>query len=127
VTGEGGFQLLKIPEAICIILRYANGIRSIDLHHDDGKAASGNDMRGGCGHDHGYRSSRLSGVGGLAGGMRGRGGWCRRGGREAELFVRRKGTRLMIGDAVYRFVGANMWYAAIWGPMPLWRPRPAAA
>lgn len=30
-------------------------------------------------------------------------------------FVRRKGTRLMIGDAAYRFVGANMWYAAYLG------------
>ncbi len=30
-------------------------------------------------------------------------------------FVRRQGTRLMIGDAVYRFAGANMWYAAYLG------------
>ena len=27
-------------------------------------------------------------------------------------FVRRDGMRLMTGDRRYRFVGANMWYAA---------------
>ncbi len=30
-------------------------------------------------------------------------------------FVRRDGMRLMIGDDVYRFAGANIWYAAYLG------------
>lgn len=30
-------------------------------------------------------------------------------------FVRREGMRLMVGDRPYRFVGANMWYAAYLG------------
>jgi mannan endo-1,4-beta-mannosidase len=37
------------------------------------------------------------------------------GNTEPPLFVRRQGTRLMVGDRPYRFVGANMWYAAYLG------------
>jgi len=32
--------------------------------------------------------------------------------RAAPAFVRREGTRLMLGGKPYRFAGANLWYAA---------------
>ena len=37
------------------------------------------------------------------------------GGGGAKGFVRRDGQRLMVGDEPYRFVGANIWYAAYLG------------
>lgn len=56
---------------------------------------------------------RRSTLAGLAGGMvlLGTGG-CRAGGATPSGFVRREGTRLLHGDALYRVAGANMWYAA---------------
>ena len=56
---------------------------------------------------------RRSALAGLAGGIAllGTGG-CAAGTATPSGFVRREGTRLLHGDALYRVAGANMWYAA---------------
>ncbi len=56
---------------------------------------------------------RRSALAGLAGGvvLLGTAG-CSAGAATTGGFVRREGTRLLLGDSLYRVVGANMWYAA---------------
>jgi mannan endo-1,4-beta-mannosidase len=56
------------------------------------------------------RRNALAGlVGGIA--LLGAAG-CTAGAATSSGFVRREGSRLLLGDAPYRVVGANMWYAA---------------
>jgi len=59
------------------------------------------------------RLDRRAALAGLAGGMAllATGG-CAAGTAAPGDFIRRDGTRLLLGDSLYRVVGANMWYAA---------------